>query len=119
MKFVLLVNLWSTYGFADSFYYFPSTNVVTLLLISFYITSIIFTFIAYKEFKSCAEPIGFGGDNEANQELGSLNNRANGGAIGGYQPSQNVAAQVHNIRNVARNSNFSAFRGQGVRLGGA
>ena len=111
MKFILLINIWSIFGFADSFIEVPLLNIITLLIISFYITANIFTFMAYKEYKACAEPAE---DYEANQELGAFG----GGAAGGYQPPNNFQPQVNNVRE-SGNNNFSAFHGQGVRLGGS
>ncbi|CAI2380959.1 unnamed protein product [Moneuplotes crassus] len=116
-KFSYLVQIWNMFGFADSFQIVPATNIILLLIIAFYLTADIFTLQAYQEFKACAEPhhVGEGRDYEANQELSSFGGRVGGGPIGGYQPPQ---PQTNNVRQPAGNSNFHAFRGQGVRLGG-
>ena len=120
-KLFLLISLWSNYGFADSFNSGPIFNIAILLVISFYITASIITFISYKEFKAWAEPHPLNNDDyEANQELSSVGGPQRfGGVAGGYQPPQ---PQLNNIRNTGNtgnsNSNFHAFSGQGVRLGG-
>ena len=110
MKLVGLIQVWSDVGFADSFVYMPLEMILVLFLLWFYITSVVVTYMAYKEFKACAVPY-----DQNDQEMGSI-----GGGYGGYQPPQiNQQPQVNNVRPTGpAQGSYSAFRGSGVRVGG-
>ena len=105
---ITIITLWANFGISESFSSAPMLNITILLLIAFYITSVIFTYMGYKEFKAWAEPYngGYGGDNESQQQLVPL--------VG----NQRQANNVRNVNASAPSVPSRAFHGQGVRLGG-
>lgn len=72
-KMIFLINFWSTIGFADSYSNFPIPMIVVTLWVWFYVTSIVVTYLAYKEFKAWAVPYAQYADQEGYQELLPMN----------------------------------------------